>query len=280
MNKLGENIKTLRLSNKMSQSVLAKELRVSQTSVAHYEADSRQPSIETLIQLAKLFNVTVDVLIGSKPKRGTVGAKTLDVSRVIELLLNKGESEFVKLMKEHLKDNQPDRVMDELLRPVLYEVGTLWEKGIITEADEHYATNCIRKILHYISIENNESIKGKKAISFVISTEKHTIGMEMISTFLSLNGINVYYLGCDLPHESIIKAIGEISPDYIFISITLDTYKNNLVRLINSINSNFNQTFTIGLGGQGIEQKQNLIKDHKNVVIVKDNNELLELINN
>lgn len=58
MNTLGKNIKQSRMSKGLSQIELSNLLGVSQTSVAHYEKGTRQPTIETLVKLSLLFEVS------------------------------------------------------------------------------------------------------------------------------------------------------------------------------------------------------------------------------
>lgn len=60
---LGEKIKILRVSRKMTQSELAKKLNVTKSTISSYENDSRQPSYEVLIKISSLFNVTIDSLL-------------------------------------------------------------------------------------------------------------------------------------------------------------------------------------------------------------------------
>ncbi len=57
-------LKKLRESENMSQEELAKQLNLSQSSIAYYESDKKQPGQKTVIKIAKIFNVTIDYLYG------------------------------------------------------------------------------------------------------------------------------------------------------------------------------------------------------------------------
>lgn len=57
-------LKELRLERNLSQAQLANELQVSQRSVSSWETGFRRPDFETLIALAKYFDVTTDYLLG------------------------------------------------------------------------------------------------------------------------------------------------------------------------------------------------------------------------
>lgn len=60
---LGMNVKRYRKEADMTQAQLAEKIGVAQTFVGLIERGERQPSIETLVALADVFNVEVDRLL-------------------------------------------------------------------------------------------------------------------------------------------------------------------------------------------------------------------------
>lgn len=66
---LNERIRTLRLAKGISQVDLAVMLNVSKQSVSNWENDNIQPSIDMLIRLADIFNVSTDYLLGREVSR-------------------------------------------------------------------------------------------------------------------------------------------------------------------------------------------------------------------
>lgn len=61
---LGQRICEMRASFGWSQVELSKRLGVAKQTVSNWENENIQPSIEMLVRLAKLFNVTTDYLLG------------------------------------------------------------------------------------------------------------------------------------------------------------------------------------------------------------------------
>ncbi len=59
------NLKEIRTKRGMSQSAVAEKLGCSANVYARYERGERQPSIEVLISLSKIFGVSVDFIIGN-----------------------------------------------------------------------------------------------------------------------------------------------------------------------------------------------------------------------
>lgn len=60
----GQRIYEMRLALGWSQVELAKRLNIAKQTVSNWENENIQPSIEMLVRLAKLFNVTTDYLLG------------------------------------------------------------------------------------------------------------------------------------------------------------------------------------------------------------------------
>lgn len=61
-------IKQLRLDKKLSQTELAKELNLNQTTISMWELGKKLPDYNNLVKLSKFFDVTADVLLGLSEK--------------------------------------------------------------------------------------------------------------------------------------------------------------------------------------------------------------------
>ena len=64
MNKFSQNLKALRLEAHISQAELAEKMGVGQRTVSNWERGARQPDYDTLIKIAKYFEVSTDYLLG------------------------------------------------------------------------------------------------------------------------------------------------------------------------------------------------------------------------
>lgn len=63
VHRTGQNIKNLRERKGLTQQELAVRVDVAQSTVANWESGRREPDINILIRIAKLFNVTLDELV-------------------------------------------------------------------------------------------------------------------------------------------------------------------------------------------------------------------------
>ncbi|WP_052144908.1 helix-turn-helix domain-containing protein [Halalkalibacter okhensis] len=63
MEHIGERIKKTRHAAKLKQKEFAQTIRMSQGSLSDLEIGRNKPSIETLVGISELYNVTIDWLI-------------------------------------------------------------------------------------------------------------------------------------------------------------------------------------------------------------------------
>jgi transcriptional regulator with XRE-family HTH domain len=64
-NYLGKTIKELRLEEGISQRELGKRLNVCNQTVSFWEGGQREPDLDTLLKIARYFQVTTDFLLGN-----------------------------------------------------------------------------------------------------------------------------------------------------------------------------------------------------------------------
>ena len=62
----GQRVQMLRDRSNMTRQALADQLGMKPQTLRHYEIGDREPGTETIIAIAKIFDVTVDWLIGNE----------------------------------------------------------------------------------------------------------------------------------------------------------------------------------------------------------------------
>lgn len=63
---LGQKLKELRIANGYTQKEIADKLGINSVTYLHYEKSQRQPPLELLADIAALYDVSVDYLLGIK----------------------------------------------------------------------------------------------------------------------------------------------------------------------------------------------------------------------
>lgn len=94
-----KRISELRHEKHITQTSLAMKLNITQNMISFYESGKYQPSIDTLIELSKVFDVSVDYLIGNTDIRYPADKLIQDKNTITEI-------EMMTLFKSLSKDEQ------------------------------------------------------------------------------------------------------------------------------------------------------------------------------
>ena len=73
---LSENIRKYRKSRQMSQDELAEKLEVTRQSISLWETGQTQPSLDNIVALAKLFDISTDALLTGNVQEAADGEVT------------------------------------------------------------------------------------------------------------------------------------------------------------------------------------------------------------
>lgn len=107
----GMRLKELRLSRNLSQEALGKKLNRSKSVISGYECNIKIPPLEVLIDIANIFNVSLDYLVGiDKAEMISVGDLSESEKHILQLLL--AEFKIPKRKIQGLTPNQQDFVKE------------------------------------------------------------------------------------------------------------------------------------------------------------------------
>ncbi|MGH4137914.1 cobalamin-dependent protein [Clostridium sp.] len=250
-------LKNLRVENNLLQKDLAEMLGLAQTTIANYEQGKRFPDEEMVIKIADFFNVSLDYLLG----RSEINSANEDFSLRDSLKLSKSlidptilalkTSYFDALISGNLQiaselilNAVESGIIDirslysDIFEMSLIEIGEQWDMNIIDVYQEHYFSNSTLLIMselfsHFYTSEKN----GHSLVSLSTSGDSHNIGIRMVTDFFEIDGWNTYFLGSDVPTQSVIKALKDRKADILAISCTMPYHLNSVKSLITAIRS-------------------------------------------
>ena len=112
---------------------------------------------------------------------------------------------------------------DQIIAPALWYVGELWQRGEITIADEHLATEISLRVLA-LHREAHRLTAHRRRASVMLaapSGERHIVALEMVADLLREAGYRVLMLGSDVPSAALAVAAERHKPDVIAMSATM-----------------------------------------------------------
>ena len=116
-----------------------------------------------------------------------------------------------------------------VITPAMHAIGELWEKGALTVADEHLATELTHRVLAALRpparVQASAGAQGgageRRVMMAVVEGEQHALGLRMAADVLEDAGFHVIYLGADVPTDALLQAVGSLSPDLLALSATM-----------------------------------------------------------
>ena len=110
----------------------------------------------------------------------------------------------------------------QVIQPTMYDIGTLWERGELSVANEHLASAIVGRVMAAINMTTIKPVKSKGKIVVTASpNEYHEIGAWMVADILENEGWNVSYLGANVPHNDLIQFLLSAKPNVLAISVTM-----------------------------------------------------------
>ncbi len=79
----GRKLCKLRKDNNLTQKQLADKLEITKATVSAYETNAKYPSIEVLIKISNIFNVSSDYLLGFSEKTEFQNSNLTDEQNII-----------------------------------------------------------------------------------------------------------------------------------------------------------------------------------------------------
>lgn len=121
------------------------------------------------------------------------------------------------LLDRLLADYTPETVLRDVLLPLLHDLGTRWEHGEITVAQEHFASHVIRARVAALSRGWGRG-RGPTALLACAPGELHDIALLMYGVVLYRNGWRVSYLGAATPMPELLHVAAETRPELVTLS--------------------------------------------------------------
>ncbi len=113
----------------------------------------------------------------------------------------------------------------DVLAPAMREVGTRWQRGRISVAQEHLATAIVSSIMAVLAEAMEEPPRvGRRGVLACGDSELHDVGLRMVGDFLEADGWEILYLGAATPGPDLTGLVADMRPDLVGLSTTLTTH--------------------------------------------------------
>ena len=110
-----------------------------------------------------------------------------------------------------------ETVLRDVLLPFLHELGVRWERGAVSVAQEHFASNVIRGRLASLARGWGHG-HGPEAVLACVPDELHDIALLAFGIVLNRNGWRIGFFGASTPLADLIRIAKTSRPDLVVLT--------------------------------------------------------------
>jgi MerR family transcriptional regulator, light-induced transcriptional regulator len=173
-------------------------------------------------------------------------------------LLQYNESRAEEVLTEAFSLYPIEIIGENVIAPMLAEIGERWCQGKISVTVEHYASNYLLQRL--AALLRAASNTNKRELIWVgcAPGEQHEIGALLLTLYLRRAGYYTQYVGKDMPAEDLIGEIQRQRPKLVLLSVSLPEVVPELQRLAALLATHDMEPPIIGYGGRAFRQHPEL----------------------
>ena len=171
-----------------------------------------------------------------------------------------------------------EQIGENLVMPVLVEIGDRWRRGEVSVTAEHFASNYL---LQRLSALLRAAPGGDNPLIWVgcAPGELHEVGAMLLSVYLRRAGYSVHYFGQNLPIDGVSRDVSRVRPDMILLSASTEGTARQLGQLTTKLAESSAQRPLIGYGGRIFNRQPDLRSDVAGVYMGASAEEAVEVVN-
>jgi DNA-binding transcriptional MerR regulator len=148
-----------------------------------------------------------------------------------------------------LADYSPQAVVGDVVLPLLHELGAGWERGEITVAQEHFASNLLRGRLLGLA-RGWDRGSGPRAVLACPPGERHDLGLVIFGLALRDLGWRITFLGADTPPATIVETVRRLEPDALVFAVADRARLGGVAETV----AGLEDATTVWVGGTGADE--------------------------
>lgn len=144
--------------------------------------------------------------------------------------------------------------VDELVVPVLTEVGTRWHGGELGVAQEHLASGVFSRTLQHMLEGSAANANAPAIVVATPSGHRHEIGAMVAAAVAGSEGWKVVFLGADLPADEIVRTVREVGARAVALSLVYGVDGAPTEQELRRLREQLPDSVEVLLGGRGARE--------------------------
>ena len=245
--------------------------------LGHHIGGIANLSVEELKALLKKDNVDLSKFTGTIVKSETDKSIKEILAECISAIkgYNAKELEAI-LLNASAKLTQPV-LLEELVVPLVYEVGELWHSGQIRVANEHLASSVVRSFLFNLLESYSVGESAPVLISATPRGQEHELGALIAGVVAASSGWKVIYLGSSLPAEEIGAVVSHLGAKVVTLSIIYPSDDPHLKRELIKLHQILPSEVSLVVGGRAVKGYYDVLDEIGAITVTNSRQLRLEL---
>lgn len=177
---------------------------------------------------------------------------------LLNAMIDLNDTEADKLLSEAYALHTVEKVLLEIMKPTMLELGNMWHDGKISTTTEHFASSYVQgKLRGLFSLAAANQFSPSIVVACAPG-DQHELGALMLAVLLRRQGYRVYYIGANTPVADLVLMAKQMKPLSIMISASTT---ESVERLLEEKAALKNAAELMIYGGAGFERQQESIKD-------------------
>ncbi len=148
----------------------------------------------------------------------------------------------------------PAAALREVVRDAQRELGRLWERNLVSIAQEHMATAISQVVLAALYDETPRAPAcGKRVWIACVEGELHDLPARLAADTLDLAGYDVRFLGASVPTDSLLEMLAGERPELLGFSVTLSFHVPALRAAVRRVREAHGAALPIVIGGNALQ---------------------------
>lgn len=164
-------------------------------------------------------HVLATMPLGAAATPAGLGGAELPVEDLVRAGQTLDQQLLTRLVDDAFARASFESAVDHWLLPALTAVGEAWERGDLDVAGEHFVAAAVQRRLALAFEAAGPNTGAPVALVGVSPGSLHVLGALTFATCLRRQGVDVRFLGADLPEESWLRAATTVGPAAAVLSV-------------------------------------------------------------
>jgi methanogenic corrinoid protein MtbC1 len=155
----------------------------------------------------------------------------------------------------------PLSFLEDVVSPLCAWIGDEWSDGRLTEAQEHAASDVLRRILGFMLQTLRRERRARHVVLTTLAGERHEFGAMMSGIVAAYDGWSYTYLGPDLPVAAIAAAVTKLDAPLVALSIVAPQVTNQPARELLALRRAVGKRVAIVVGGPSAAATEHVLHE-------------------